>query len=417
MWLLGLIITLFSIIKTRALECVSVINQKCMPRAKILDVNEGVGEALFYPYNVLINKCSGSRNTFDNSMAKLCVPNVIKRVNMQVYNSLMRLNETRNVLWHESCKYVCKSNSSICNNKQIWNDDTCKCDCNEDLTGIVNCTKGYTWNPSTCECQYDTWCKPGQYLDHKNCVSQNKLVGRITEECTSIINETMMNNDNYDNVNNYYNVITYVFIGLFLIVLVICFCVFAYFKWFKGKYTNIKYILIIINMSIESLKIKNQSYYYWNDIVYIDDFDINYLKINKRESRVGINIYYIGYVLYKLEYITNSVVPLYLNVKSLLGSVEKINGSSDRYLVINKSNIEVINVFNTIKEYVQSTIIKDNSIKIDGFDKIRFNSDVHLPLGKLIEFKVLAIIIKCIIKKNDKYYPEIYLDKCLYRKV
>ena len=63
---------------------------------------------------------------------------------------------------------------------------------------------------------------------------------------------------------------------------------------------------------------------------------------------------------------------------------------------------------------MQSTIIKDNSIKIDGFDKIRFSSDIDLPLGKLIEFKVLTIIIKCIIKKNDKYYPEIYLDECLY---
>ena len=83
------------------------------------------------------------------------------------------------------------------------------------------------------------WCKPGQYLDHKNCVCKNKLIGRLTEECTSVINETMMNN--YDNVNNYYyNVITYVFIGLFLIGLVICFCVFAYFKWFKDKYTNNK---------------------------------------------------------------------------------------------------------------------------------------------------------------------------------
>ena len=102
-------------------------------------------------------------------------------------------------------------------------------------------------------------------------------------------------------------------------------------------------------MSIESLKIKNQSYYYWNDIVYIDDFDIKYLKINKRESRVEIDIYYIGYVLYNLEYISNSVVPLYSYVKSLIGSVEKINNSNDRYLVIDKSNLEVINVFNTIK--------------------------------------------------------------------
>ena len=93
----------------------------------------------------------------------------------------------------------------------------------------------------------------------------------------------------------------------------------------------------------------------------------------------------------------NSIVPLYLNVKSLLGSVEKINGSSDRYLVLDKSNIEVINVFNTIKEYIEDKII---STKRDGFDKIRFSSDIDLPLGKLIEFKVLTIIIKCIIKKK-----------------
>ena len=166
MWLIGLTVSLFSIIKTKALECVSVVNQKCMPRPKILHVNEGVGEALFYLYNVLVNKCSGSCNTFSNPMAKLCVPNVIKRVNMQVYNFLMMLNETRNVLWHESCKCVCKSNSSICNNKQIWNGDTCRCDCNEDFAGIINCTKGYMWNPSTCTCECDMWCKPGQYLDH-----------------------------------------------------------------------------------------------------------------------------------------------------------------------------------------------------------------------------------------------------------
>ena len=50
---------------------------------------------------------------------------------------------------------VCKLNSSVCNNKHIWNDDTCRCDCNEDFADIINC---------------DKCCKPGQYLDHKNCV-------------------------------------------------------------------------------------------------------------------------------------------------------------------------------------------------------------------------------------------------------
>ena len=167
-------------------------------------------------------------------MAKLCVPNIIKRINMKVYNFSMRLNETRNVLRHEICKCVCRLNSSVCTSKQIWNCDTCRCDCNEDFAGI-NCTKGYTWNPSTCECQCDMWCKPGQYLDHKNCVCKNKLVGRVTAECTSVINETMMNNrDNEDNDNTIANI----FIGLFSLLLfvgIVCFCVFAYFKWIKGK--------------------------------------------------------------------------------------------------------------------------------------------------------------------------------------
>ena len=152
-----------------------------MPRPRILDVNEGIGEALFYPYNVQVNKCSGSCNTLDNPMAKLCIPNVIKGVNLQVYNFLMRLNEDRNVLWHESCKCLCKLNSSICNNKQICNSDACRCDCNEDFAGMIN--------SSTCECQCDAWCKSSQYLDHKNCVCKNKLIGRLISECYMKLNE------------------------------------------------------------------------------------------------------------------------------------------------------------------------------------------------------------------------------------
>ena len=115
--------------------------------------------------------------------------------------------------------------------------------CNEDFAVIINCTKGYTWNPSTCECQCDTWCKQGQYLDHKNCICKNKLIGRVIEECTSIINETMINNkDNIDNNNTIWNI----FIGLFSVVIligVICLCIIIFKcikskKLFKNKYTD-----------------------------------------------------------------------------------------------------------------------------------------------------------------------------------
>ena len=147
----------------------------------------------------------------------------------------MRLNKTRNVLWHESCKCVCRLNSSVCNSKQIWNSDTCSCDCNEDFTGIMTCNKGYTWNPSTCACECDMSRKPAQYLDYKKCVFKNKLIGKIISECTSLVNETMMNNKmsitNDDTTTN-------IFIGLFSVLMfagITCFCVFDYFKCIKGK--------------------------------------------------------------------------------------------------------------------------------------------------------------------------------------
>ena len=182
---------------------------------------------------------------------------------MKVYNFLTMLNETRNVLWHESCKCVCKLNTSVCNNKQIWNSNTCRCDCNEDFAGIINCAKGYTWNPSTCECQCDTWCKPGQYLDHKNFVCKNKLVGRLISECTSIINETMMNNNDNNNDNNFYRIMAYVFIGLFDCLWSFVFaCLFI----LSGLKVNIlliiKYTIIIITMYWIIKNKKNQSYYY-----------------------------------------------------------------------------------------------------------------------------------------------------------
>ena len=205
----------------------------------------------------------------------------------------MMLNETRNVLWHESCKCLCKLNSSICNIKQIWNGDTCRCDCNEDFAGIINCTKGYTWNPSTCECQCDMWRKPGQYLDHKNCICKNKLIGRVIEECTSVINETMINNK--DNIDNY-NTINYVLVDYFQYFHFLELFVFACLLILSGlKIKNyFKNILIIehIKMDINSLEIKNKTKYDWDDINYINDFDMNSLEITKRESRIGANVYY-----------------------------------------------------------------------------------------------------------------------------
>ena len=144
-------------------------------------------------------------------------------------------------------------------------------------------------------------------------------------------------------------------------------------------------------MVLELLKIKTKSNYYFDDMVYLDDFDVKLIKIVKRESRIGVDIYYIGYVL-ELEDDINSTYPLYLIVKNLIGRIEKIQGSSDRYLVVDESNEKVISVFdklwNFIKDEINRLIKRNDKItfgnadnKISEYNKLRFSSDVDLPLN------------------------------------
>ena len=46
--------------------------------------------------------------------------------------------------------------------------------------------------------------------------------------------------------------------------------------------------------------------------------------------------------------------------------------------------------------------------------KIKFDSDDNLPLNKILKFCLLTIIIRNIFEKDGKYYPQIFLDDCLY---
>ena len=56
-------------------------------------------------------------------------------------------------------------------------------------------------------------------------------------------------------------------------------------------------------MNIKSLKIKNESMFYPNDMIQLNDFNSQLLKINKRENRENNNIYYISYKINKPEMI------------------------------------------------------------------------------------------------------------------
>ena len=177
----------------------------------------------------------------------------------------------------------------------------------------------------------------------------------------------------------------------------------------------------IKSLKIKSLEIKKKTNYDWDDIIYINDFDAKSLEIIKRESRIGANIYYIRYVL-DPDYDYNTAKPLYVVINRLIGYIEEIEGSSDKYLVVVDSsrnkNIKssIDNIWSSIEIKMGYMIYLIPNFKIKDYNKFRFNSDTDLPLNTIIEFRSILINVSCVIKKDNECYPETYLEKCLYVK-
>ena len=61
-----------------------------------------------------MNKCSDSCNNINSPYAKICVPDVIKDLNVKVFNLMSRTNDTRCIKWHETCKCICGLDKNIC---------------------------------------------------------------------------------------------------------------------------------------------------------------------------------------------------------------------------------------------------------------------------------------------------------------
>ena len=204
-----------------------------MARPKIIDVNKN--ELVFYPLSIKINKCSGNCKNINDPMAKLCVPDIVKDTNIKVFNMLARINETRKITRHESCKCICRFTKAVCNNKQEWNENKCKCACKEDLMDKLVCDKGYIWNPSTCTCDCNKYCEVGQYSDYDHCVVRKKLLDYLIEQCTNIADienkNNLINNDNND--NNIYFI-------LFILFLILCILLIMGLIYYYRKNSNKK---------------------------------------------------------------------------------------------------------------------------------------------------------------------------------
>ena len=171
--------------------------------------------------------------------------------------------------------------------------------------------------------------------------------------------------------------------------------------------------------TMEQINIKNRTYYFYNDIIDIETFDSNMLKLDKKSYK-NLDIYNIGYVTIKkigYGYDINSVNPLYLRIDNANGYIEEIN--EDKYLVFDDTyeNKELLkrydDVFNGIMDKIKK--IDDDWLEYaKDYMKIKFNSDDNLPLNKPLKFYQMTITIRCVISEDNKLYPQVFLDEALY---
>ena len=89
---------------------------------------------------------------------------------------------------------------------------------------------------------------------------------------------------------------------------------------------------------VKQINIKDWTYYFYNDIIDLKNFDARMLKIDKKWYK-NIDIYYIGYITIKkiddYEHIY-SVNPLYLRIDLANGYTEEKNGN--KYLIFDSTD-------------------------------------------------------------------------------
>ena len=152
-----------------------------------------------FPYKIELDRCVGSCNNISNQHSKVCIPDIVKNVTVKMFDLMNLENTTKQVEFHESCKCVCKINSSVCSEKQRFNKNKCRCEC------LINkkCQNDFVWNYSNCECEYRKSAKlivEEEYHVETNDIIQNKtisgnsknLVIKRTENCKPFVASSIL---------------------------------------------------------------------------------------------------------------------------------------------------------------------------------------------------------------------------------
>ena len=211
-----------------------------------------------------LDRCVGSCNTLNNLSNKVCVPKKTKDLNLYVLIMITGITNRKKLTKLVSCKCKCKFDGRKCSVNQNRNYDKCRCECKRPIYG-----KDYIWNPGTCS------CKNGKYLaiiiDNSE-ITWDEIID--AEETKTILKNIICETK-----------IFYIFLVSLLNTIALLLLVFTFAWWNikqnKNIYSHRKWkinkctINVDSNDELKEIDIKNDTRYYFDDIITIEDFNLN----------------------------------------------------------------------------------------------------------------------------------------------
>ena len=129
---------------TNSAKCISLKKQEWKVTEVVIN-----NEYMTYPYDIKLNICNGNCNNITNPYSRVCIPDIIKNVTVKIFDLISQQNKIKQMIFHESCKCVCRLNPIFCNNKQKRNKNKCRCEY------LVDKNWGNNFSiPNNCECEY-----------------------------------------------------------------------------------------------------------------------------------------------------------------------------------------------------------------------------------------------------------------------
>ena len=176
--------------------------------------------------------------------------------------------------------------------------------------------------------------------------------------------------------------------------------------------------------NIKEINIKNQTYYFFDEMTNIEDFDPNLLKVDKKLYK-NIDIYYTGYITMKdSDYVKIRSVNLLYSIISEVDRYIKVK-NGNKCLILDSAELrstnkskKVLKKYTELRNGIKNEIEATNGNKEGEYGKdlmkIKFDADDNLPLNKTLKVHNTTIIIRSVFKEDVNFICKfIYTSVCM----